>query len=42
MLFELIGMADESLYEAKRKTHSPEFGGHERRNRKRIGSPFNS
>ena len=42
MLFELIGMADESLYEAKRKTHSPEFGGHERRNRKRIGSPINS
>jgi len=35
MLFRLIGQADESLYDAKRKTHSPEFGGHERRNRKR-------
>jgi diguanylate cyclase (GGDEF)-like protein len=35
MLFRLIGQADESLYEAKRKTHSPEFGGHDRRNRKR-------
>ena len=32
-LFELIGMADESLYESKRKTHSPEYGGHDRRNR---------
>ena len=42
MLFKLVGQADESLYEAKRKTHSPEFGGHERRNRKRESSPSNT
>lgn len=42
MLFKLVGQADDSLYEAKRKTHSPEFGGHERRNRKRESSPSNT
>ena len=30
-LFELISRADKSLYEVKRRTHSVEFGGHERR-----------
>ncbi len=30
-LFALIAEADASLYEVKRKTHSPEFGGHDRR-----------
>ena len=30
-LFELISMADTGLYNVKRKTHSPENGGHERR-----------
>lgn len=34
-LFDLIRQADESLYESKRKTHSPEFGGHDRRRRRR-------
>ena len=34
-LFDIIRQADESLYEAKRKTHSPEFGGHDRRRRRR-------
>ena len=30
-LFELIAAADADLYEVKRRTHSPEFGGHDRR-----------
>ena len=30
-LFDLMGKADASLYEIKRRTHSPEFGGHDRR-----------
>lgn len=32
-VFHLISAADRQLYEVKRKTHSPEFGGHERRRR---------
>ena len=32
-LFDLIAAADARLYEVKRKTHSPEFGGHDRRRR---------
>ena len=39
MLFKLIGKADESLYVAKRKTHSPEFGGHDRRRKNRDSRP---
>lgn len=30
-LFELISEADAGLYDVKRRTHSPEYGGHERR-----------
>ena len=30
-LFDLIGVADASLYKAKSRTHSPEYGGHDRR-----------
>ena len=30
-VFALISAADRGLYEVKRKTHSPEFGGHDRR-----------
>ncbi len=30
-LFQLIRDADADMYEVKRKTHSPEFGGHDRR-----------
>ncbi len=33
-LYELIAAADASLYVVKQRTHSPEFGGHERRRRK--------
>jgi diguanylate cyclase (GGDEF)-like protein len=32
-LFGLISRADEGLYEVKRRTHSPEFGGRDRRRR---------
>ena len=32
-LFELISRADKSLYVVKKRTHSVEHGGHERRNR---------
>ena len=32
-LFELISLADKALYVVKRRTHSVEHGGHERRNR---------
>ena len=32
-LFNLIRMADKSLYTVKERTHSPEFGGHDRRRR---------
>lgn len=35
-LFELITAADAGLYDVKRRTHSPEFGGHERRKRKAV------
>ena len=30
-VFELIGEADKSLYVVKKRTHSAEFGGHDRR-----------
>ena len=30
-LFDLISQADKALYEVKRRTHSAEFGGHDRR-----------
>ena len=30
-LFDLISQADKALYEVKRRTHSVEFGGHDRR-----------
>ncbi len=33
-LFVLISKADAALYEAKARTHSPEYGGHERRRRR--------
>ena len=33
-LFELIAVADKALYVVKKQTHSVEYGGHERRNRK--------
>lgn len=33
-MFELIAAADASLYEVKRRTHSPEFGGIDRRRRR--------
>ena len=32
-LFQLISKADKALYSVKKKTHSPEYGGHDRRNR---------
>ena len=32
-LFQLIKDADADMYEVKRKTHSPEFGEHDRRRR---------
>ena len=34
-LFELISRADKALYVTKRRTHSAEFGGHDRRKRDR-------
>lgn len=36
-LFELISTADAGLYNVKRRTHSPEFGGHERRRGRAAG-----
>lgn len=35
-LFELITEADTGLYDVKRKTHSPEYGGHERRRARSV------
>ena len=32
-LYRLIATADASLYEVKRRTHTPEYGGHDRRRR---------
>ena len=29
--FDLISRADKALYAVKKRTHSPEFGGHDRR-----------
>jgi len=33
-VFTLISSADKALYEAKARTHSPEYGGHDRRQRR--------
>ncbi len=35
-LFDLISRADKALYEVKRRTHSVEFGGHDRRAQGRV------
>ena len=32
-IVSLIAAADASLYEVKRETHTPEYGGHDRRRR---------
>ena len=37
-LYELISRADKALYIVKKRTHSVEYGGHERRNRAEKGT----
>ena len=38
-LFRLISLADKALYIVKKRTHSVEYGGHERRNRREPAAP---
>ena len=38
-LFRLIPLADKALYIVKKRTHSVEYGGHERRNRREPAAP---